>query len=302
MGVPVMWIALEQVERVRAELAAFPVRPVDKVPCKQAIGLLSPQIRELRVKGYSRKEIAEALTAKGLPVSETVLRSYERGADDGSHRARGGRGRKAAAGSRSGARVESVVAAETKAPVGEDKGRREAVPVPVGSRVGVAVEDGAGVRNGAGPRHGNAGGEAAAELRGSPGGAGKGAESAGMTAVLRTEDDRESKFALGSRPEARLESVGAAETKAPVGQDEGRREAVPVPVGKRAGVAVEDGAGARNGAAPCHGNAGGEAAAELRRSPGEAGKVAESAGKGAVLSTDDERKSKFEMRKDTEDL
>ena len=196
MGVPVMWIALEQVERVRAELAAFPVRPVDKVPCKQAIGLLSPQIRELRVKGYSRKEIAEALTAKGLPVSETVLRSYERGAGDGRSHARGGRGRKGAAGSRPGARVESVVVAEAKAPVGEDPGRREAVPVPVGKRDGVAVEDGAGARNGAAPCHGNAGGEAAAELRRSSGEARKVAESAGKGAVLSTDDERKSKFEM----------------------------------------------------------------------------------------------------------
>jgi hypothetical protein len=137
MGVAVMWIALEQVERVRAELAAMPERPVEKVPCKKAIQLLSPQIRAMRDKGYSRKEIAEALTAKGLPISETVLRSYERGAGEGGGRPRAGKARKGATGSRSGVRVESVVAAGRSAP-GPEEGVRDK-PAHSPARTGASV-------------------------------------------------------------------------------------------------------------------------------------------------------------------
>ena len=79
MGLPVVWIELDQVERVRAELMALPERRLTRVPCKRAIELLSEDIRALNGKSYGRKEIAEELTRKGLPVSETVLRSYLRG-------------------------------------------------------------------------------------------------------------------------------------------------------------------------------------------------------------------------------
>jgi hypothetical protein len=79
MGLPVVWIELDQVERVRAELMALPEKRLTRVPCKRAIELLSEELRGLSGKGYSRKEIAEELTKKGLAVSETVLRSYLRG-------------------------------------------------------------------------------------------------------------------------------------------------------------------------------------------------------------------------------
>jgi hypothetical protein len=192
MGVAVMWIALEQVERVRAELAALPERPVEKVPCKQAIGLLSPQIRELRLKGYSRKEIAAALTANGLPVSETVLRSYERGAGDTSNRSRGGRGRKGASGSRQGVRAESVAAAGAKAPVPKDEGHREPVPELARSGDGAVRAGGASPGMAADARTDCSGSEAAAELRAHSGAAGR----VSAADAPSHDGERKSKFAL----------------------------------------------------------------------------------------------------------
>jgi hypothetical protein len=79
MALPVRWIELEAVERLRAELRAMPERTVTRVPTKRAIELLSEDIRNLAAKGYTRKAIAEELTRRGLPVSDTVLRAYLRG-------------------------------------------------------------------------------------------------------------------------------------------------------------------------------------------------------------------------------
>jgi hypothetical protein len=90
MGLPVRWIEVEQLERVRAELVALPERRLTRVPCKRAIEMLSEEIRALSAKGYNRKEIAEELTKNGVPVSETVLRSYLRGGGEKKGRARGG--------------------------------------------------------------------------------------------------------------------------------------------------------------------------------------------------------------------
>jgi hypothetical protein len=172
MGVAVMWIALEQVERVRAELAALPKRPVEKVPCKKAIQLLSPQIREMRDKGYSRREIAEALTAKGLPVSEAVLRSYERGVGDGGGRARGGKARKGATGSRSGARVESVAAPGVSAAGLDEAGRDETARSAARSRASVPPEAASAARRDATAAEESPRGGAALKLLGDSGAAG----------------------------------------------------------------------------------------------------------------------------------
>ncbi len=117
MGLPVRWIEVEQVEQVRTELLALPQRHATRVPCKRAIELLADVIRGLTAKGYSRKEIAQVLTDKGLPVTETVLRSYLRGSRDKKPRAAG-----AARAGGSAARTSRAQASPTPGPVGTSEG------------------------------------------------------------------------------------------------------------------------------------------------------------------------------------
>jgi hypothetical protein len=82
MGLPVVWIDVEQLEMVRKELRAMPEQPLRRMRRKQAIQQLIDDLRAVAQKGYSRAEIAEKLSSIGVPITAASLRVYLQGGGD----------------------------------------------------------------------------------------------------------------------------------------------------------------------------------------------------------------------------
>ncbi len=69
-------ILLDQVRAIQATLDHLPETPVYSLTKREAIELLIPQITALQAKGHHFDQIAETLTAQGLPISPVVLKNY----------------------------------------------------------------------------------------------------------------------------------------------------------------------------------------------------------------------------------
>jgi hypothetical protein len=70
--------APETVQGIQAALDALPPCEATEMSKQQAVQALSPQIDEMRAKGYGWTAIAAMLSERGLPVSPAALRTYLR--------------------------------------------------------------------------------------------------------------------------------------------------------------------------------------------------------------------------------
>jgi hypothetical protein len=77
-GVVVMGYKLEQVEAIAAKLRDLPaIEPPPKdLSKKEAVKLLSKEIRSLQKRGYTLEQIATSLKGEGLDISTYTLKSY----------------------------------------------------------------------------------------------------------------------------------------------------------------------------------------------------------------------------------
>jgi hypothetical protein len=77
-GVVVMGYKLEQVEAIAAKLRDLPaIEPPPKdLSKKEAVKILSKEIRALQKRGYTLEQIATSLKGEGLDISTYTLKSY----------------------------------------------------------------------------------------------------------------------------------------------------------------------------------------------------------------------------------
>lgn len=71
-------VRLEDVRRLEEELDALPEQPNHDIPKTEAIRILLPKIQLLQSRGYSLSDIAERLTAGGVPMKAATLTTYLR--------------------------------------------------------------------------------------------------------------------------------------------------------------------------------------------------------------------------------
>jgi hypothetical protein len=73
-------LSLAEVETVKETLEALPAatREARQVGLKKAIRMLSPTIKKLLRKGYSRPKVVELLAEQGVKVSMSTFKQYFR--------------------------------------------------------------------------------------------------------------------------------------------------------------------------------------------------------------------------------
>ncbi|WP_181243896.1 hypothetical protein [Chamaesiphon polymorphus] len=81
-----MGYKLEQVEAIAAKLRELPaIEPPPKdLSKKEAVKLLSKEIRSLQKRGYTLEQIASSLKGEGLDISSYTLKSYMNNSKQGS--------------------------------------------------------------------------------------------------------------------------------------------------------------------------------------------------------------------------